>query len=91
MTIDSGADGKEELLGSIKRLTRIILDRLEEGSKEGSLDQAQTRLYGSILTRSICLWLETLHPRPRRRVGHDVHDEIDRLVREMIEEKESKP
>ncbi|HEX4921701.1 MAG TPA: hypothetical protein VFV92_13305, partial [Candidatus Bathyarchaeia archaeon] len=64
MTIDSGADGKEELLGSIKRLTRIILDRLEEGSKEGSLDQAQTRLYGSILTRSICLWLEALHPRP---------------------------
>lgn len=89
MNGDSGAAGTEELLGSIKRLTRIILDKLEEGSKEGSLDQAQTRLYGSILTRSICLWLEALNPRPRRRVGHDVHDEIDRLFRELKQEKES--
>jgi hypothetical protein len=89
MSIDSGAAGTEELLGNIKRVTRIILDRLEEGSKEGSLDQAQTRLYGSILTRSLCLWLEALNPRPRRRVGRDVHDEIDRLFREMKQEKES--
>ena len=91
MNGDSGAAGTEELLGSIKRLTRIILDKLEEGSKEGSLDQAQTRLYGSILTRSICLWLEALNPKPRRRVGRDVHDEIDRLFREIKQEKESKP
>ncbi len=89
MSIDSGAAGTEELLGNIKRVTRIILDRLEEGSKEGSLDQAQMRLYGSILTRSLCLWLEALNPRPRRQVGRDVHDEIDRLFREMKQEKES--
>lgn len=91
MTIDSRAAGTEELLGSIKRLTRIILDKLEEGSKEGSLDQAQTRLFGSILTRSLCLWIEALNPRPRRRVGHDLHDEIDRLFREMTRNKESGP
>ncbi len=89
MSIDSGAAGTEELLGNIKRVTRIILDRLEEGSKEGSLDQAQMRLYGSILTRSLCLWLEALNPRPRRRVGREVHDEIDQLFREMKQEKES--
>lgn len=81
---------REELVGSIKRLTRIILDKLEEGSKEGTLDQAQIRLYGSIITRSICIWLEALNPRPRRRVGHDVHDEIDRLFRDMMEEKEGR-
>lgn len=91
MSVDSGAAGTEELLGNIKRLTGIILDKLEEGSKEGSLDQAQTRLYGSILTRSLCLWLEALNPRPRRRVGRDLHDEIDRLFREMTQEKESGP
>lgn len=91
MSVDSGAAGTEELLGNIRRLTRIILDRLEEGSKEASLDQAQTRLYGSILTRSLCLWLEALNPRPRRRVGRDLHDETDRLFREMEQEKESKP
>ena len=89
MQIDSGADtDRIELLANIKRLTRIVLDKLEEGSKEGSLDPAQARLYGSIATRSLCLWLEAGNPRPRRRVGRDLHDDIDRLYREMMEEKE---
>ncbi len=81
------ADGKE-LLANIRRLTRIVLDKLEEASKEGSLDPAQARLYGSIATRSLCLWLEARNPRPRRRVGRDLHDDIDRLYREMMQEKE---
>jgi hypothetical protein len=90
MQIDSGADtDRIELLANIKRLTRIVLDKLEEGSKEGSLDPAQARLYGSIATRSLCLWLEAQSPRPRRRVGRDQHDEIDRLYREMTQEKEA--
>ena len=88
MSLDSGAAGTEELLRNIKRLTRIVLDKLEEGSKEGSLDPAQARLYGSIATRSLCLWLEAQSPTPRRRVGRDLHDEIDRLYREMMQEKE---
>jgi len=89
MQADSGADpDSKELLTNIKRLTRIVLDKLEEGSKEGSLDPAQARLYGSIATRSLCLWLEERNPRPRRRVGRDLHDEIDRLYREMMQEKE---
>jgi hypothetical protein len=88
-TPDSGADpDRIELLANIKRLARIVLDKLEEGSKEGSLDPAQARLYGSIATRSLCLWLEARNPRPRRRVGRDLQDEIDRLYREMMEEKE---
>ncbi len=67
MQADSGADpDSKELLTNIKRLTRIVLDKLEEGSKEGSLR----------------------NPRPRRRVGRDLHDEIDRLYREMMQEKE---
>ncbi|HEX4921712.1 MAG TPA: hypothetical protein VFV92_13360 [Candidatus Bathyarchaeia archaeon] len=91
MSVDSGVAGTEELLGSIKRLTRVILDKLVEGSRDGSLDQAQTKLYCSILTRSLCLWLEALNPRPRRRVGRDLHDDVDRLVREMIQEKKDGP
>jgi hypothetical protein len=83
MQTDSGADpDSKELLTNIKRLTRIVLDKLEEGSKEGSLDPAQARLYGSIATRSLCLWLE---------VGRNLHDEIDRLYREMMQEKEGGP
>jgi hypothetical protein len=89
MQTDSGADtDRIELLGNIKRLTRIVLDKLEEGSKEGSLDPAQARLYGSIATRSLCLWLEAQSSTPRRRVGRDLHDEIDRLYQEMTKEKE---
>jgi len=90
MQTDSGADtDSKELLANIKRLTRIVLDKLEEGSKEGSLDPAQARLYGSIATRSLCLWLEAQSPTPRRRVGRDLHDEIDLLYREMMQKKES--
>lgn len=85
----SGATGTDELLGNIKRLTRIILDKLEEGSNAGTIDQAQIRLYGSIITRSLCLWLEALNPRPRRRVGRDTHDEIARFYREILAEKEN--
>jgi hypothetical protein len=88
-TPSSGADpDSKELLDNIKRLTRIVLDKLEEGSKEGSLDPAQARLYGSIATRSLCLWLEARNPRPRRRVGRELHDEIDRMYREVMQEKE---
>ena len=86
---DSGADDDRiELLANIRRLTRIVLNKLEEGSKEGSLDPAQARLYGSIATRSLCLWLEARNPRPRRRVGRDLRDDIDRMYREMVQEKE---
>jgi len=86
---DSGADhDRIELLANIRRLTRIVLNKLEEGSKEGSLDPAQARLYGSIATRSLCLWLEARNPRPRRRVGRDLRDDIDRMYREMVQEKE---
>ena len=56
-----------ELLANIRRLTTIVLDKLEQGSKEGTLDQAQIRLLGSIVMRSLGLWQETLNPRPRRR------------------------
>jgi hypothetical protein len=89
MQTNSGADSdSKELLANIKRLARIVLDKLEEGSKEGSLDPAQARLYGSIATRSLCLWLEARNPRPRKLVGRDLHDEIDRLYHEMKQERE---
>src|SRR5258708_40158303 len=91
MQIDSGADtDRIELLANIKRLTRIVLDKLEEGSKEGSLDPAQARLYGSIATRSLCLWLEARSPTPRRRVGRGLRDEIHHLYHEMTQEKEGR-
>jgi hypothetical protein len=57
---------RDELLANIRRLSRIVLDRLEDGSTEGTLDQAQIRLLGSIAMKSLGLWQEALNPRPRR-------------------------
>jgi hypothetical protein len=76
----SGASNSEELLASIKRLTRIVLDKLEEGSNERTLDQAQTRLYSSIVMRSIGLWQEALNPRPRRRLRQDLEEVESKLT-----------
>lgn len=63
---EAGQGERDELLANIRRLTRIVLDKLEQGSKEGTLDQAQIRLLGSIVMRSLGLWQETLNPRHRR-------------------------
>ncbi len=49
-----------ELLANIRRLTSIVLDRLEQGSKDGNLDQTQMRMLGSIALRSLRLWQEAL-------------------------------
>jgi hypothetical protein len=86
MSKTSGASSSEELLASVKRLTRIVLDKLEEGSREGTLDQAQTRLYSSIVMRSIGLWQEALNPRPRRRLRREL-EEVDTLLTSQAEEK----
>ncbi len=45
-----------ELLANVRRLTGIMLDRLEQGSREGTLDQGQVRMLGSIALRSLRLW-----------------------------------
>ncbi len=63
---EAGHGERDALLANIRRLTRIALDKLEQGAKEGTLDQAQIRLLGSIVMRSLGLWQETLNPRPRR-------------------------
>ncbi len=57
---DSGADKNGELLANIRRLNSIVLDRLEEGSRNGTLDQAQMRMLGSIALRCLRLWQQAL-------------------------------
>ena len=74
---------RDELLANIQRLSRIVLDRLEEGSKEGTLDQAQIRLLGSIAMKSLGLWQEALNPRPRRDLRREVRDAEKRFSNEM--------
>jgi hypothetical protein len=79
---DTGQESTDDLLASIRRLTKIVLDKLEQGSKEGTLDQAQIRLLGSIATRSHALWQEALNPKPRRNLRREVRETEDRLTDE---------
>ena len=76
---------RDELLANIQRLSRIVLDRLEEGSKEGTLDQAQIRLLGSIAIKSLGLWQEALNPRPRRGLRRETRESEERLAKETLD------
>jgi hypothetical protein len=76
---------REELLANIQRLSRIVMDRLEEGSKEGTLDQAQIRLLGSIAMKSLGLWQEALNPRPRRGLRREARETEERLAKETVD------
>ncbi len=85
---------QQELLTNIRRLTSIVLDRLEEGSKEGTLDQAQMRLLGSIAMRSLWLWQDSLKEGRRRSRAaakgrledeESVIEDLDELERKAVE------
>jgi hypothetical protein len=76
---------RDELLANIRRLSCVVLDRLEEGSKEGTLDQAQIRLLGSIAMKSLGLWQEALNPRPRRGLRREARETEERLAKETVD------
>jgi hypothetical protein len=76
---------REELLANLRRLSRIVLDRLEEGSKEGTLDQVQIRLLGSIAMKSLGIWQEALNPRLRRGLRREAREAEERLAKETLD------
>lgn len=80
----TGQERPDDLLANIQRLTTIALDKLEQGSREGTLDQAQIRLLGSIAMRSLGLWQEALNPRPRRGLRREVREAEDRFPDEEL-------
>ena len=53
--------GIRELLANIKRLTGVLVERLEKGSREKTLDQAQTRMLSSTTLKALRLWQEVLN------------------------------
>jgi hypothetical protein len=58
---DSGEqDDRRELLANIRRLTIAVLDNLEEGSRDKTLDQSEKRLLSSTGARLLRLWRNTL-------------------------------
>jgi len=59
---DSGRQvGRRELLANIRRLTVAVLDTLEEGSRDKTLDQGEKRLLSSTGTRLLRLWRTALN------------------------------
>jgi len=51
---------RKELLANIRRLTTAVLDNLEEGSRDKTLDQGEKRLLSSTRARLLRLWRSTL-------------------------------
>jgi hypothetical protein len=45
--VRKGQEGYGDLLANIRRLTVMVLDNLEEGSRDRTLDQGQKRLLSS--------------------------------------------
>ena len=65
-------DGYEELLANIRRLTVMVLDSLEAGSKDRTLDQGQKRLLSSTGARLLRLWRATLREGGSQRVAENL-------------------
>src|SRR5207245_10776243 len=61
LNLQNGQEGYEELLANIRRLTVMVLDNLETGSKDRTLDQGQKRLLSSTGARLLRLWRVVLH------------------------------
>jgi hypothetical protein len=62
MALESSGESasRKELLASIRRLTIAVLDNLEQGSRDKTLDQGQKRLLSSTGSRLLRLWRNTL-------------------------------
>jgi len=55
-----GQVGRKELLANIRRLTIAVLDSLEEGSRDKTLDHGEKRLLSSTGARLLRLWRNAL-------------------------------
>ena len=84
LAIENLDDGYGELLANIRRLTVMVLDDLEEGSRLRTLDQGQKRLLSATGSRLLRLWRLALRDGGSRRVLVEAR-RIDGLVSETGE------
>jgi hypothetical protein len=71
LSVQNPQDGYDELLANIRRLTVMVLDNLEAGTKDRTLDQGQKRLLSSTGARLLRLWRVTLREGGSQRVAED--------------------
>ena len=60
LSVRNGEEGYAKLLANIRRLTVMVLDNLEVGSRDRTLDQGQKRLLSSTGARLLRLWRAVL-------------------------------
>ncbi len=60
LSVRNGEEGYAKLLANIRRLTVMVLDNLEVGSRARTLDQGQKRLLSSTGARLLRLWRAVL-------------------------------
>ena len=76
---EQNSASRDELLQNIRRLSLIILDRLETGSREKRLDANETRFLGSISLRAMRLWKEALEPTEKQ--NPELATKLDNLAK----------
>ena len=76
-----------ELVSNIRRLTTVLLEKLEQDSKEKMIDQTQMRLIGAITLRALRLWEKALRSNrePARKTSNMVQ-ELNEQVRSILGE-----
>ncbi len=65
-------EGYDDLLASIRRLTVMVLDNLETGSRDRTLDQGQKRLLSSTGARLLRLWRVVMREGGSLRIAKDL-------------------
>ena len=65
-------EGYDDLLASIRRLTVMVLDNLEAGSRDRTLDQGQKRLLSSTGARLLRLWRIVLREEGSPRISEEL-------------------
>lgn len=56
MSVEKNREDYRDLLANIRRLTIMVLDNLETGTRDRTLDQGEKRLLSSTGTRLLRLW-----------------------------------
>lgn len=80
-----------ELASNIRRLTTVLLEKLEQDSKEKMIDQIQMRLIGAITLRALRLWEKTLRSNgePARKTSNmfqELNEQVRAILGENMEE-----
>ncbi len=70
---------RRNALTDLRRLTGIILENLEEGSRNRTLDPKDLRMLGGTVIRSVRLFLKTIEADNEKRHDESKSDDGERL------------